>query len=80
MYHSVAEVFSILATSKSCGNIHFSYQHYQSGKMTLHSLVLMIEYLVATSYKLWMIKYVLHFVALMTIAAEVIIEKSSICV
>ena len=48
--------------------------------MTLHSLVLMIEYLVATSYKLWMIKYVLHFVALMTIAAEVIIEKSSICV
>ena len=52
--YSVAEVFSILATSRSCGNIHCSYQHYQPGKITLHFSVLMIEYLVATSYELWM--------------------------
>ena len=54
MYDSVAEVFSILATSRSCGNIHCSYQHYQLGKITLHFPVLMIEYLVPTSYELWM--------------------------
>ena len=40
----------------------------------------MIEYLVATSYELWMIKYMLYFVALMTIAAEIVIEKSGIYV
>ena len=39
----------------------------------------MIEYLVATSYELWVIKYILYFVTLMTIAAEIVIEKSSIC-
>ena len=50
------------------------------GKITLHFSVLMIEYLVATSYELWMIKYMLYFVALMTIAAEIVVEKSSICV
>ena len=77
MYDSVAEFFSILATSRSCGNIHCSYQHYQPGKITLHFSVLMIEYLVATSYELWMIKY---FMVLMTIAAEIVVEKSSICV
>ena len=54
MYDSVAEVFSILATGRSCGNIRCSYQHYQPGKVTLHFSVLMIEYLVATSYELWM--------------------------
>ena len=81
MYNdSVVEFFSILATSRSCGNIHCSYQHYQPGKITLHFSVLMIEYLVATSYELWMIKYMLYFVALMTIAAEIVVEKSSICV
>ena len=80
MYDSVAEVFTILATSRSCGNIHFSYQHCQPGKITLHFSVLVIQYLVATSYELWMIQYVLYFVALMTIAAEFVIEKSSICV
>ena len=77
MYDSVAEVFSIFATS---GNMYCSYQHYQPGKITLHFSVLMIEYLVATSYELWMIKYMLYFVALMTIAAEIVVEKSSICV
>ena len=80
MYDSAAEVFSILATSRSCGNIHCSYQHYQPGKITLHFSVLMIEYLVPTSYQLWMMLYVLYFAASMTIAAEIVIEKSSICV
>ena len=55
MYNdSVAEVFNILATSRSCGYIHCSYQHYQPGKIALQVSVLMIEYLVATSYELWM--------------------------
>ena len=54
MYDSVAEDFTILATSRSCGNIHCSYQHCQLGKITLHFSVLMIEYLVVTSYELWM--------------------------
>ena len=40
----------------------------------------MIEYLVATSYELWVIKYMLYFVTLMPIAAEIIVEKISICV
>ena len=54
MYDLVAEVFTILATSRSCKNIHCSYQQFQPGKITLDFLVLMIEYLVATSYELWM--------------------------
>ena len=37
----------------------------------------MVEYLVGTSYELWMIKYMLHFVVLMTITAEIDVEKSS---
>ena len=40
----------------------------------------MIEYLVATSYELWIIKNMIYFVALMTIAAEIAVEKSSIYV
>ena len=52
---SMAAVFNILTTSSSCGNIHCSYQHYQLGKITLQVLVLIIEYLVATSYELWMV-------------------------
>ena len=40
----------------------------------------MIEYLVATSYELWMIKYMLYVVALVTIAAEIGVEKNSIYV
>ena len=51
MYNeSVTDVFNILATSRSCGNIHCSYQHYQPGKINLQVLVLMIEYLVATAH------------------------------
>ena len=56
MYNdSVAEVFNILATTRSFGNINYSYQHYEPGKMTLLVSVLMNEYLVATTYELWMI-------------------------
>ena len=56
MYNDlVAEVFNILATSRSCENVHCSYQHYQTGKITLPVSVLMMEYLVAASYELWMI-------------------------
>ena len=52
---SGAAVFNILATSKSFGNTHCSYHHYQPGKITLQVSVLMIELvLVATSYELWM--------------------------
>ena len=40
----------------------------------------MIEYLVATSYELWMIWYVLDFMAFMTAAVEIVIDKSSTCV
>ena len=80
MYVSVAEVFISLAKSRSCGNIYYSYQYYQPGKITLHFSVLVIQYLVATSYELWMMQYVLYFVALMTIAAEIVVVKSSICV
>ena len=51
----VAEVFSILAITRSCGNIHCYYQHYQTDKITLHFSVLMIKYLVAMSFELWMV-------------------------
>ena len=40
----------------------------------------MIEYLVATSYELRMMQYMLYVLVLMNIAAEVIIEKSGIFV
>ena len=75
----MAEVFNILATSRLIGNMHCSYQDYQPCKITLQVSVLMIEYLVATSYQLWMMQYVLNFVALMSVAGEIVIEKSSIC-
>ena len=54
MHESVTEVFNILATSRSCGNIHCSYQQYQSGKITLDFSVLMVENLISASYELWM--------------------------
>ena len=59
--------------------MHCSYQDYQPCKITLQVSVLMIEYLVASSYQLWMMQYVLNFVALMSVAGEIVIEKSSIC-
>ena len=57
-YMTQTEDFSILETSRSCGNVHCSYQQYQPGKITLHFAVLRIEYLVATSYKLYAYKKV----------------------
>ena len=54
MCDSVAEVFGILTTSMSCGNIHCSCQRHQPGKMFLNFAVLMIEYLVATPYEFWL--------------------------
>ena len=52
---SGAAVFNILATSRSFGNIHCSYQHKQPGKITLQVSVLIIElFLVSTSYELWL--------------------------
>ena len=51
---SVAEISNILATSRLCGNKHCFYQHYKPGKINLQVSVPMIEYLVATSYELWM--------------------------
>ena len=51
MYNdSVAKIFNILESSRSCGSIHFSHEHYQPGKITLQHPVLMIEHLVAMSY------------------------------
>ena len=46
---SVAALFSMLATSRSCGNIHCFDQNYQPGKINLQVSVLIIKYLVAMS-------------------------------
>ena len=66
--------FQYFGASRSWGNINSSYQHYQPGKINLHFSVLMIEYLVY-----WILIEYLYFVALMAIAAEIVVEKSSIC-
>ena len=47
---SVAELFNMLATSRSCGNIRCFDQNYQPGKITLQVSVLIIKYLVAMSF------------------------------
>ena len=52
---ALAADFNILATSRSSGNIHCSYQPQQQSKIILQVSVLMIEYLVSMSYELWMI-------------------------
>ena len=54
MNNSGAAVFNMLATSKLCGNIWFFDQNYQPGKTNSYVSVLMIEYLVAVSFELWM--------------------------
>ena len=71
MYNDSA-VFNILATSRSCGNIHCSYQHYEPGKITLQVSVLMIGYLVASTMD--DVKSAI-FIALLTVTAEIIFEK-----
>ena len=43
---SVAVQFSMLATSRSCGNIRCFDQNYQPGEITLQVSVLIIKYLV----------------------------------
>ena len=45
----MAEVSSILATSRSFGNIQCSYQHHQPGKITLH----FADDLIFTCYIIW---------------------------
>ena len=75
MYNDSA-VFNILATSRSCGNIHCAYQHYQPGKITLQVSVLMTGYLVASAMD--DVKSAI-FIALLTVTAEIVFEKSGIC-
>ena len=48
--NSVATLFDMLATSRSCGNICCFDQNYQPGKITLQDSVLIIKYLVAVSF------------------------------
>ena len=71
IYDSGAVVFKILATSRSLGNIHCSYKHYQPGKITLQVPELIIE--------LIDIKRTIFLALIMTVAAEIVIEKSGIC-
>ena len=47
---SAAELFNMLATSRSCGNIRCFDQNYQPGKIALQVSVLIIKYLVAVSF------------------------------
>ena len=42
--------------------------------------MLMVEYLVAMSNELWMIKYMIYSAVLMIIAVKIVVEKNSICV
>ena len=44
---SAAVLFNMLATSRSCGNIHCFVRNYQPGKITLQVSVLIINYVVA---------------------------------
>ena len=48
--NSVAALFNMLATSRSCGNICCFGQNYQPGKITLPVPVLVIKYLVAVYF------------------------------
>ena len=48
--NTVAALFNVLATSRLCGYIRCFYEKYQPSKITLHLLVLIIEYLVAVSF------------------------------
>ena len=75
MYDPVAEVFWQQTVHVEIYIVLINTTNQVPDKITLHFSVLMIGYLVATSYELWM----LYFVTLMTIAAEIIVEKS-ICV
>ena len=54
-------MLSILTLSKACGNICYFDKRYQTGKIISQVSVLMIEYLVAVSYELYMVSHVLFF-------------------
>ena len=49
--NSVAVLFNMLTTSRSCGNAYCCDQNYQPRKITLQVFVLNIEYLVAVSFR-----------------------------
>ena len=72
-------MLNALVTSKSGGHIRFFDQHYKPGKITSQVSFLMIEYLVGVSFELYMVKYVqyfFYFEILITVVAEIVIEKS----
>ena len=48
--NSLAALFDMLATSRSCGNIWRFDQNYQPGTITLQDTILIIKYLVAVSF------------------------------
>ena len=54
MNNSGAAVFNMSATSNSYEKIYIFDQHYQAGKTTSQVSVLMVEYIVALSFKLYM--------------------------
>ena len=49
--NSVAALFNMLAISRSCGNICSFEQNYQPRKITLQDSVLIIESLIAVSFR-----------------------------
>ena len=59
--NSRTAVLSILTISKACGNKCYFDKRYQTGKIISQVPVLMIEYLVAVSYELYMVSHVLFF-------------------
>ena len=64
----------MLTTSRSCGNICCFHQNYQPGKITLQVSFLITEYLVAVSFKLWMMERAI-LLALVSVVVEIVIEK-----
>ena len=71
----MAAVISMLTTSRSCRNICCFDQNYQPRKITLQVSFLIIEYLVAVSFELWMMERAI-LLALISVVAEIVIEKS----
>ena len=66
-----------MTTSRLSGNIHCSYWHYQQGKTTFEDWVSFRYYVI------WVmddVKCAIFVALIMTVAAEIVIEKSAICV
>ena len=77
VYWPQGAVFNILTTSRLSGNIHCSYWHYQQGKTTFEDWVSFRYYVI------WVmddVKCAIFVALIMTVAAEIVIEKSGICV